>query len=127
MRTQQRQDTNKLYALHAPEVECIGKGKARKPCEFGVKSAVVVSHQHGLILGARTLPGNPYDSHILGAVLKQTANLTRDLPVKVKRVVIDLGLSRRGQRQAGQGDHSQRQVQKPEQAAESAGSNGKQR
>lgn len=39
IRTQQRKDKNKLYALHAPEVECIGKGKARKPYEFGVKSA----------------------------------------------------------------------------------------
>jgi hypothetical protein len=71
IRTQQRQDKNKLYALHAPEVECIGKGKARKPYEFGVKSAVVVSHQHGLMLGARTFPGNPYDGHILSAVLEQ--------------------------------------------------------
>ena len=91
IRTQQRQDKNKLYALHAPEVECIGKGKARKPYEFGVKSAVVVSHQHGLMLGARTFPGNPYDGHILSAVLEQTANLTQDLPVKVKHIVVDLG------------------------------------
>ena len=37
IRTQQRHSKNKLYALHAPEVECIGKGKARKPYEFGVK------------------------------------------------------------------------------------------
>ena len=56
IRTQQHNDKNKLYALHAPEVECIGKGKARMPCEFGVKSAVVVSHEHGLLLGAGTLP-----------------------------------------------------------------------
>ena len=28
----------KVYALHAPEVECIGKGKSHKPFEFGVKS-----------------------------------------------------------------------------------------
>jgi IS5 family transposase len=27
--TQKRNDKNKLYALHAPEVECIAKGKAR--------------------------------------------------------------------------------------------------
>ena len=59
IRTQQRHDKNKLYALHAPEVECIGKGKARKPYEFGVKSAVVVSHKQGLMLGARTLPRQP--------------------------------------------------------------------
>ena len=91
IRTQQRHDKNKLYALHAPEVECIGKGKARKPYEFGVKSAVLVSHQHGLMLGARTFPGNPYDGHILSAVLEQATNLTQDLGLKLKHIVVDLG------------------------------------
>jgi IS5 family transposase len=91
IRTQQRFDKNKLYALHAPEVECIGKGKARKPYEFGVKSAVVVSHQHGLMLGARTFPGNPYDGHILSAVLEQATNLTQDLSITIRQVVADLG------------------------------------
>ena len=33
----QRQRGRKVYCLHAPEVECIGKGKAHKPYEFGVK------------------------------------------------------------------------------------------
>ena len=80
-----------MYALHAPEVECIGKGKARKPYEFGVKSAVVVSHKDGLMLGARTFPGNPYDGHILSAVLEQATNLTQDLAVKLKHIVVDLG------------------------------------
>lgn len=32
-------DTDKLYALHAPEVECIAKGKARTRYEFGVKTS----------------------------------------------------------------------------------------
>jgi IS5 family transposase len=91
IRTQQRHDKNKLYALHAPEVECIAKGKARKPYEFGVKSAVVVSHQHGLMVGARTFPGNPYDGHILSAVLEQATNLMQDLGIKLKHVVADLG------------------------------------
>ncbi len=91
VRTQQRHHKNKLYALHAPEVECIGKGKARKPYEFGVKNAVVVSHQHGLMLGARTFPGNPYDGHILSAVLEQARNITQDLSVAFKQVVVDLG------------------------------------
>ena len=91
IRTQQRHDKNKLYALHAPEVECIGKGKARKPYEFGVKNAVVVSHQHGLMLGARTFPGNPYDGHILSAVLEQATNLMQDLNIKISHVVADLG------------------------------------
>jgi len=91
IRTQQRHDKNKLYALHAPEVECISKGKARKPYEFGVKSALVVSHKHGLMLGARTFPGNPYDGHILSAVLEQATNLTQDLSVTIRQVVADLG------------------------------------
>jgi len=79
VRTQQTKDKNKLYALHAPEVECIGKGKARKPYEFGVKNSLVVSHEHGLMLGARTFTGNPYDGHILSASLEQATNLTQDL------------------------------------------------
>jgi IS5 family transposase len=37
IRKQRPKDKGKLYALHAPEVECIGKGKARKRYEFGVK------------------------------------------------------------------------------------------
>ena len=53
--------------------------KARKPYEFGVKSAVMVTHQHDLMLGARTFPGNPYYGHILSAVLEQATNLTQDL------------------------------------------------
>jgi transposase, IS5 family len=35
-----RQRGPKVYALHAPEVECIGKGKARAPYEFGGKLSV---------------------------------------------------------------------------------------
>jgi IS5 family transposase len=30
----------KLYAWHAPEVDCISKGKARTPYEFGVKVGI---------------------------------------------------------------------------------------
>src|SRR4030065_14076 len=91
IRTQQRHDKNKLYALHAPEVECIGKGKARKPYEFGVKSAVIIAHKSGLMLGAKTFPGNPYDGHTLNAILKQSAKLTHDVGATLKQVVVDLG------------------------------------
>lgn len=41
---QRRKDKNKLYALHAPEVECISKGKARTPYEFGVKVSIATTH-----------------------------------------------------------------------------------
>lgn len=72
-------------------MECVGKGKARKPYEFGVKSAVVVAHKSGLMLGASTFPGNPYDGHTLNAILGQSAKLTRDVGATLKQVVVDLG------------------------------------
>ena len=91
IRTQQRFDKNKLYALHAPEVECIGKGKARKPYEFGVKVSLAVTHKSGLMVGARSFPGNPYDGHILAAQLEQTTNLLQDLGRSPAQVIVDLG------------------------------------
>jgi IS5 family transposase len=91
IRTQQRHDKDKLYALHAPEVECIGKGKARKPYEFGVKVSLVVTHKQGLMVGARTFPGNPFDGHTLWAQMEQTVNLLQDLNCSPKQAIVDLG------------------------------------
>ena len=91
IRTQQRNSKNKLYALHAPEVECISKGKARNPYEFGVKVSLVVTHKQGLMVGARSFPGNPYDGHVLSAQLEQTANLLQDTGRAPKQVIVDLG------------------------------------
>jgi transposase, IS5 family len=94
--TQRPKDKAKLYALHAPEVECIGKGKARQPYEFGVKTSLCTLHSHSLIVGARTFPGNPYDGHTLEQQLEQTATLLQDItiqgqPVKPTTVIADLG------------------------------------
>ena len=91
IRTQQRNTKNKLYALHAPEAECISKGKARNPYEFGVKVSLVVTHKQGLMVGARSFPGNPYDGHVLSAQLEQTANLLQDTGRAPKQVIVDLG------------------------------------
>ena len=91
IRAQQRHDKNKLYALHAPEVECIGKGKARKPYEFGVKVSLAVTHKQGLMVGARSFPGNPFDGHILNAQLEQTTNLLQDLGRRPTQAIVDLG------------------------------------
>jgi IS5 family transposase len=91
IRTQQRSTKNKLYALHAPEVECISKGKARNPYEFGVKVSLAVTHKQGLMVGARSFPGNPYDGHVLSAQLEQTTNLLQDLGRSPKQVIVDLG------------------------------------
>jgi IS5 family transposase len=42
IRTQQRHSKDN-YALHAPR-SSIGKGKAKKPYEFGVKVSLAVTH-----------------------------------------------------------------------------------
>ena len=91
IRTQKLSDKNKLYALHAPEVECISKGKARKRYEFGVKVSLVVTHLRGLMVGARSFTGNPYDAHTLAAQLEQTTNLMQDVGRTPKEVIVDLG------------------------------------
>jgi IS5 family transposase len=46
---QKQKDKNKLYAPHAPEVECLAKGNARTPYEYGVKVSVVTTHKEGLV------------------------------------------------------------------------------
>ncbi len=91
IRTQQRNSKNKLYALHAPEVECISKGKARNPYEFGVKVSLAVTHKQGLMVGARSFPGNPYDGHVLSAQLEQTGNLLQHLGRRPRQLIVDLG------------------------------------
>ena len=91
LRTQQPKGKSKLYAMHAPEVECIGKGKAKQPYEFGVKTSIAVTHRGGLVVGARTFPGNPYDGHILCAQLEQTTILLEDIGKQPKQVFVDLG------------------------------------
>ena len=74
--TQRTKDKNKLYALHAPEVECISKGKTRTPYEFGVKVSIVTTLKEGLVVGMRSMPGNPYDGHTLAETLEQVGILT---------------------------------------------------
>jgi len=88
---QRPKDKNKLYALHAPEAECISKGKARQPYEFGVKVSLAVTHGRGLMVGARSFPGNPYDGHTLAAQIEQTNTLLQDLGVKPTTAIVDLG------------------------------------
>lgn len=88
--TQAPKDKNKLYALHAPEVECIGKGKARTPYEFGVKVSVATTLKEGVVVGMRSMPGSPYDGHTLAEALEQVGILTgTDRPPAV--AIVDKG------------------------------------
>lgn len=78
--TQKRKTKNKLYSLHAPEVECIAKGKAHRPYEFGVKVSLAVTHKEGFIVGIQSCPDNPYDGHTLDGQLDQVHRLTGVIP-----------------------------------------------
>ena len=91
IRTQQHKDKNKLYALHAPEVECISKGKARIRYEFGVKVSLAVTHKQGLMVGAKRFVGNPYDGHTLAAQISQCNELIQAAGSEVKQAFVDLG------------------------------------
>jgi len=85
---QQRQDKNKLYAMHAPEVECIAKGKVPKRYEFGVKVSIATTNRCNLVVGAQSMPGNPHDGHTLKQALQQVERLTGQRP---ERCYVDLG------------------------------------
>ena len=88
----QRQRGWKLYSWHAPETECIGKGKAHKPYEFGVKVSLATTNKRckggQFILHAKALPGNPYDGHTLKEVIEETEALTGR---EIERAYVDKG------------------------------------
>jgi IS5 family transposase len=73
---QERDDKNKLYSIHAPEVECIAKGKAHKRYEFGCKVAMVSSSKDNWVLAIDALHDNPCDGHTLVESLKQVKRTT---------------------------------------------------
>ena len=88
----QRQRGKKIYSLHAPEVECIGKGKAHKPYEFGVKVSIATTLNHSaggqFIAHAKALPGNPYDGHTLATILP---DMQKQIGAAINRIVADKG------------------------------------
>lgn len=45
---QKRNDREKLYSIHAPEVECISKGKSHKKHELGCKAGVMIFYRNNL-------------------------------------------------------------------------------
>lgn len=88
----QKQRGRKVYSLHAPEVECIGKGKAHKPYEFGVKASVATTLHRSkggqFVTHVKALPGNPYDGHTLAIVLPE---MEMQIGATIARVVADRG------------------------------------
>lgn len=88
MLDQQKHDKNKLYSIHAPEVECIAKGKVHKKYEFGVKVSVATTSRDNFVVGMQALPGNPFDGHTLAGALAQIGRVTGVVP---DRCYVDRG------------------------------------
>lgn len=88
IRTQQRQDKNKLYSLHEPEVQCISKGKAHKRYEFGQKISVATTNRSNWFVAAELCEDNPYDGHTLAATLRASESNTG---VAVRGAYVDKG------------------------------------
>ncbi len=88
----QNQRGKKIYSLHAPEVECIGKGKAHAPYEFGVKVSIATTLHRSkggqFALHAMALPGNPYDGHTLATVIP---DMERTIGNGITRILADAG------------------------------------
>ena len=86
--SQQRQDKNKWYSLHEPEVECIAKGKAHKKYEFGCKVSITTTSKNNFLVGAQALHDNPYDRHSLNEALEQAERLG---DFEAKEIYVDRG------------------------------------
>ena len=82
-----KKENKRIYSFHAPEVECIGKGKLNKPYEFGNKVGIAVSGRGNFVLGVKSFHGNPYDGH----TLDQTVVELRKLSPETSKIFVDLG------------------------------------
>lgn len=85
---QKRNDKNKVYSIHEPDVLCISKGKEHKKYEFGSKVSIALTQTTGVIIGALNIPGNQYDGHTLESVLEQQRRLSGHV---LSEVFVDRG------------------------------------
>ena len=73
---QKKTDSNKIYSLHEPHVQCISKGKEHKKYEFGSKVSIITTKNTGVIIGAVNIETNVHDSKTLEPAIKQQQRLT---------------------------------------------------
>ena len=85
---QERHTPKKIYSLHEPEVQCIGKGKDRIRYEFGQKAGVVITNKGNWIINVLDIANNAYDGHTLSASLLGAENITK---VSIVEVNVDKG------------------------------------
>ncbi len=86
--SQKREDSNKIYSLHEPDVKCYSKGKEHKKFEFGSKASVLIDQHTGIIMGAINFTQTLHDSKTIPDVLEQYERLNGR---QAKEVFVDRG------------------------------------
>jgi transposase, IS5 family len=87
----QRQRDPKVYSLHAPEMECIGKGQGAPALRVrSVSVATTLAHAKGgqFVAHVKSLPGNPYDGHTPKSVIPDTEATIGNT---IERVLLHIG------------------------------------
>lgn len=85
---QKRNESNKIYSLHEPDVKCYTKGKAHKKYEFGSKASILVTQTSGVIVGALSFNETLHDSKTLPKVIEQYERINNKKP---KEIYVDRG------------------------------------
>ena len=85
---QKKTDSNKIYSLHEPHVQCMSKGKEHKKYEFGSKVSIITTKNTGVIIGAINIKKNVHDSKTLEPAIAQQQRLTG---ITLKNNFVDRG------------------------------------
>jgi len=89
---QTKDSKDKIYSWHAPEVECIAKGKADKPYEFGCKVSLITNVNAApaghFVLHTAALHGRPFDGHTLKPMVEAMQSWTG---IEPERIYVDKG------------------------------------
>jgi transposase, IS5 family len=91
---QKKNDANKIYSVHEPDVYCVSKGKEHKKYEFGNKASFLKTQRSGIIVGALSIPENDYDGHTLEPALNQYREL---FGKELREAIVDRGYKGKSQ------------------------------
>lgn len=81
--SQTRNDKNKIYSLHKLYTDCIAKGKAHKPYEFGNKVGFLITSKSLIITAVRTFTGNPHDGRTIAPLVEELKRNKLPLPDEI--------------------------------------------
>ena len=95
--SQKKNDKDKVYSLHEPQVYCVAKGKDHKAYEYGAKASIVSTAKSNIIVGVASHAKNEHDSKTIESALACVSRVRKMAPEKA---VCDRGY--RGIKQVGE-------------------------